>query len=104
MRDDQAARCDGLSAVLSFGPPEEPARALLVAADTQGGEQRRAALKQLRTWAVQWNREHGVPKAPQETAKSEDDLAAWKKWYARMKQFPVFIDDGDAEKPAESPK
>jgi len=100
--DDGAEGCGGLSAVLSFGPPEERVRALLAAAEGQSGCRRRAALKQLGLWASQWNCAHGVPKAPQEVDEFDDYLAAWKRWYARMKQFPVFIDQSDADKPAES--
>jgi len=83
--DDGADRGPGLAAVLSFGPPEERVRALLVAADTQCSSKRRAAIEQLQSWATQWNRDRGVPEAPQDVDQPEDYLAQWKKWYARVK-------------------
>ncbi|NQU21313.1 MAG: hypothetical protein HQ567_08530 [Candidatus Nealsonbacteria bacterium] len=78
-----------VSAVLDWGPPEERVRGLLAAAERDGPDRKKTAITQLRDWAKQWNRDHGVPKAPAETDDTEAYLAAWKQWYARMRQFPM---------------
>jgi hypothetical protein len=83
-----------LSAVRSFGPPEEQVRALLAAARNGNDKQKKAAIERLGSWAEQWNRDHGVPKAPQKMDKLEDYLAAWKKWYEQMRQYPLFKEKG----------
>lgn len=85
-----------LSAVRSFGPPEEQVRALMAAAQNGDDKQKKAAIERLGSWAKQWNRDHGVPKAPKMRDKLEDYLAAWKKWYGQMRQYPIFKEKDDA--------
>jgi len=79
-----------LSAVRSFGPPEEQVRALMAAAQNGDDKQKKAAIERLGSWAKRWNRDHGVPKAPKMRDKLEDYIAAWKKWYGQMRQYPIF--------------
>lgn len=85
-----------LSAVRSFGPPEEQVRALMATAQNGDDKQKKAAIERLGSWAKQWNRDHGVPKAPKMRDKLEDYLAAWKKWYGQMRQYPIFKEKDDA--------
>lgn len=85
-----------LSAVRSFGPPEEQVRALMATAQNGDDKQKKAAIERLGSWAKQWNRDHGVPKAPQKRDKLKDYLAAWKKWYGQMRQYPIFKEKDDA--------
>ena len=58
----------------------------------QGGDAARktAAIAQLASWARRWNEEHGVPQAPTIEGGSFDPVA-WNKWYAAMRQYPVFM-------------
>jgi hypothetical protein len=79
-----------LSDILNFGPPEEQVRALMVAARNGDDKQRKAALEKLDSLAEQWNHDQGVPKAPQKMEILEDYLAAWKKWYGKMRQYPIY--------------
>lgn len=89
------------AAVLSWGPPEDQVRALLVAAE-QGDDQLRAvAIERLRLWAKEWNRDHGVPRAPERMDQLEDYLKAWKTWYGGMKQYPFFKKEQQETKPAD---
>jgi len=97
--NDRAKPSALLSAVRSFGPPEEHVRALLAAAQNGTDKQKKAAIKRLGSWAKQWNRDHGVPKAPQKVDKLENYLAAWKNWYVQMRQYPVFEETDEAAKP-----
>lgn len=85
-----AAACDRIRALLDWGPPEDRVRALMSAA--QGGDAARktAAIAQLASWARRWNEEHGVPQAPTIEGGSFDPVA-WNKWYAAMRQYPVFM-------------
>jgi hypothetical protein len=85
-----------LSAVRSFGPPEEQVRALMATAQNGDDKQKKAAIERLGSWAKQWNRDHGVPKAPKMRDKLEDYIAAWKKWYGQMRQYPIFKEKDDA--------
>lgn len=85
-----------LSAVRSFGPPEEQVRALMVAAQNGDDKQKKAAIERLASWAKRWNRDHGVPKAPKMRDKLENYIAAWKKWYGQMRQYPIFKEKDDA--------
>jgi hypothetical protein len=85
-----------LSAVRSFGPPEEQVRALMAAAQNGDDKQKKAAIERLGSWAKQWNRDHGVPKAPKMRDKLEDYITAWKKWYGQMRQYPIFKEKDDA--------
>lgn len=100
--NDRAKPSALLSAVRSFGPPEEQVRALLAAAQNGNDKQKKAAIKRLGSWAEQWNRDHGVPKAPQKMDKLENYLAAWKEWYGQMRQYPIFKETDEAAK-SESP-
>jgi hypothetical protein len=86
-----AAATGPVRALLDWGPPEDRVRALMAVA--QGGDAARkaAAIGQLATWARRWNEEHGVPQAPSMEGGSYDPTA-WKKWYASMRQYPVFIE------------
>ena len=79
-----------LSDILNFGPPEEPVRALMAVARNGDDSQKKAALEKLDSLAEQWNRDQAVPKAPQKTDELEDYLAAWKKWYGQMRQYPIY--------------
>lgn len=79
-----------LSDILNFGPPEEKIRALMAAARNGDDSRKKAALEKLESLAGQWNRDQGVPKAPQKMDELEDYLAAWKKWYGQMRQFPIY--------------
>jgi hypothetical protein len=85
-----AAASDPVRALLDWGPPEDRVRVLMSTA--QGGDAARktAAIGQLGAWARRWNEEHGVPKAPSIEGGSFDP-GAWKKWYAAMRQYPVFM-------------
>ncbi len=85
-----------LSAVRSFGPPEEQVRALMATAQNGDDKQKKAAIERLASWAKRWNRDHGVPKAPKMRDKLEDYIAAWKKWYGQMRQYPIFKEKDDA--------
>jgi len=87
-----------LSAVRSFGPPEEQVRALMVTAQNGDDKQKKAAIERLASWAKRWNRDHGVPKAPKMRDKLENYIAAWKKWYGQMRQYPTFKKKDDAAK------
>ena len=78
----------GIAAIRDFGPPEEPVRALLCAASS-GPEKRKPALEKLRARAAAFNRDHGVPPAPEDDEDAEKYLAAWKEWYGRMKRYPL---------------
>lgn len=88
-----------LLAIQRFGPPEEQVRALIAAAQDGNDKQKKAATEQLRSWAEQWNREHGIPKAPQKEDTLEKYIAAWEKWYWQMRQYPVFVEKHEAGKP-----
>ncbi|MBN2490196.1 MAG: hypothetical protein JXQ29_05050 [Planctomycetes bacterium] len=77
------------STILRFGPPEEPVRAMIGLAERGADAERKAAAGYLKAWAEQWNRETGVPAAPVAGEDAPLDLAAWKGWYQRMKQFPA---------------
>ena len=85
----EAAPGDAVRAVLDRGPPEEAVRALMAAAASDDAARRSAATRRLEAWGKQWNRDHSVPKAP---TTEKYDRAAWKEWYARMRQFPVTAD------------
>lgn len=85
-----------LLAVRSFGPPEEQVRALMAAAQNGDDKQKKAAIERLASWAKRWNRDHGVPKAPKMRDKLENYIAAWKKWYGQMRQYPIFKEKDDA--------
>lgn len=78
----------GIAAIRNFGPPEEPVRALLCAA-SNGPEKRTDALEKLRARAAAFNRDHGVPMAPEDDEDVEKYLAAWRDWYGRMKRYPL---------------
>ncbi len=84
-----ATACASIRALLDWGPPEDRVRALMSAA--QGGDAARktAAIGQLAAWARRWNEEHGVPQTPSTEAGAYDP-AAWKKWYASVRHYPVF--------------
>jgi len=82
-----------IATVLKWGPPEESVRGLMAAAQDGNDEQRKAALDLLDTWAGQWNRDHGIPKTPEKKDPPEDYLAAWKKWYHEMRQFPISAEE-----------
>jgi len=90
--DTQAEPSPTVAAVLRWGPPEEPVRALVAAAERGDDAMKQAAVERLGSWADEWNRDHGVPKAPEQTDQVEGYLAAWKSWYAQMRQYPVFSD------------
>jgi hypothetical protein len=91
-----------VAADLNWGPPEEQVRALVVAAERGDASRRQAALGRLESWAKQWNREQGVPQAPDKADDPEGYLAAWKAWYGRMRQYPVsWPEEAQAEEPAE---
>jgi hypothetical protein len=77
-----------VAAVVRFGPPEDQVRALLAAAENGDGQRQQAAIKRLREWAEQWNRDQAIPKAPRSVDNAGDYLAAWKTWYAAMKRYP----------------
>ncbi len=96
LKPDDKTSAD-VSAVLDWGPPEEPVRALLAAAKRGDADRKKVAILQLRARAIEWNRDHGLPKAPAETDDTEAYLAAWKKWYAQMRQYPV-ADEPPAKK------
>lgn len=97
--DKQAKPSAPLSAILSWGPPEERVRALTAAAGNGDQKQKETAVAQLQSWAERWNRDHGVPQAPQATDKPNDYLAAWKKWYASMKRYPTCAKPDDGKEP-----
>ncbi|HBO45764.1 MAG TPA: hypothetical protein DD670_17935 [Planctomycetaceae bacterium] len=73
-----------VAAVLKFGPPEDQVRALLVAFEKDDVERRVEVSTRLNRWAAEWNRNHVVPAAPTATT-PDDDLAAWKQWYVKMR-------------------
>ena len=77
-----------VAAVVRFGPPEDQVRALLGAAENADGQRQQAAIKRLHGWAEKWNRDQAIPKAPGSIDNTGDYLAAWKTWYAAMKQYP----------------
>jgi len=83
----------GIVAIRDFGPPEEPVRALLCAASS-GPEKRKAALEGLRARAAAFNRDRGVPPAPEDGEDPEKYLAAWKEWYGQMKRYPLPAKEG----------
>ncbi|MCR4414123.1 MAG: hypothetical protein NUV77_17035 [Thermoguttaceae bacterium] len=85
-----------IRAVLAWGPPEEPIRALVAAAERGDAGRRAAALKQLAARAEAWNRAGRLPTAPIEFAVSAKTLDAWKRWYGRMRQYPLFLEDRPA--------
>ncbi len=80
-----------VAAVLAWGPPEERARALIAAAETDDAARKRAALKRLDQWAKQWNREGRLPEALAKPDEPDEALAAWRQWYQAVKWFPVEV-------------
>ena len=88
--DKEAPRSGPVAAVLEFGPPEDAVRALLTAAGSADAAKQRAAVERLKQWAAEWNQARRLPEAPAATDSPQDYLAAWKQWYAQMKQFPVY--------------
>jgi hypothetical protein len=88
-----------IRAMLAWGPPEEPFRALLAVAESGDAGRKDAALKQLAARAEAWNREGRLPTAPIEFAVVAKTLDAWKRWYARMIQYPLPLDDKPVARP-----
>lgn len=87
-----------LPAVLLVEVPEVSVGALLRWAKAGDEEQKAAVARRLETWAEQWNRERTAPKAPGPNRSRDEYFAAWEKWYAQMKQFPLVEPEGKAER------
>jgi len=90
--DEDAEPITVLSTVQRFGPPEEQVRALMFAAKNGNDDEKKAAKERLETWAKKWNRNHGIPNAPQKEDTLENYIAAWERWYWQMRQYPIFAD------------
>jgi hypothetical protein len=87
-----------IRAVLDWGPPEEPVRALLAAAQSNDPARKDAALAKLNARAEAWNAKGCFPEAPTQFAVAANTLEAWKRWYAQVRQYPL------PEKPIAKPK
>ena len=74
--------------LLAWGPPEDQVRALCATA-RHDPEARTAALDRLAKWSEDWNRDVGVPRAPERTDDVEAWLRAWDRWYAEVVCRPV---------------
>jgi hypothetical protein len=98
--DETAEPSPPVSRILTWCPPEEQVRALVRAARRGGAVQKSAALERLSSWAVDWNRDRGVPAAPKHVDDRQKYLAAWESWYAQMRQFPLFANGDEAGNPA----
>jgi hypothetical protein len=88
--EPNAAASEAIRALLDWGPPEARVRALMSAAGGGDAARKAAAIGQLASWARRWNEARGAAQAPSMEAASYDP-AAWKKWYAAMRQFPAFL-------------
>ena len=96
--DKDASPSAPVAAVVRFGPPEDQVRALLAAAENGDGQRQQAALKRLRGWAEQWNRDQAIPEAPESVDNADDYLAAWKTWYVAIKRYPCQgCENGEAD-------
>ena len=86
----KATASDPIRALLDWGPPEDRVRALMSAAEGGDAARKKAAVALLDGWGRRWNEQHGVPQAPAMEGGSYDSTA-WKKWYASMRRYPVFL-------------
>ena len=78
-----------VDAALKAEVPEASVGALLRYSKTGDNAEKTAVARRLETWAEQWNRGHHLPKAPKPNPLQAEYLAAWERWYAEMKQFPL---------------
>jgi hypothetical protein len=78
-----------VAAALKAGIPEASVGALIRWAKAGDDAQKAAVARRLETWAEQWNRDHRLPEAPKPNPLQVEYLAAWDRWYAEMRQFPL---------------
>jgi hypothetical protein len=78
-----------VAAALKAGLPEASVGALIRWAKIGDDGQKAAVARRLESWAQEWNRGHSFPEAPKPIPVQAEYLAAWERWYAEMKQFPL---------------
>ena len=82
--NEESEPSEMVAALLKFGPPEDQVRALITTFESSDGERKAVIVERLNTWAAEWNRDQIFPHAPT-GLKPDDDLSAWKNWYATVK-------------------
>jgi hypothetical protein len=75
--------------VMKWGPPEEKIRGLLRQVKANDPKAAAKAVNALETFAQQWNKSQGIPKAPVAVVDTEQLVEEWSKWYAAMLRFPL---------------